>query len=258
MNKIKTVSIILILSLMTFTTNLNIVKAAALPKNATDCNTILQGAVDSFNQLKEKLPTVEACYKTENLANCQNILSRMSGVVKNTKTAKNVCIENKYVTSSNSNVVAFDKIVSSNTTIQSDYKKIKVIDSTDYKDYYIWATSCGSIEDIPRSLPRIIRNLYDAIKILVPIVIIFMGILDFAKAVLASDESKMSKSISKFIRRIIAGLIVFFVLAITEAIFGLVADSGKNGEISKSDLTQCIACFISNSNACGPEYQIKD
>lgn len=48
-------------------------------------------------------------------------------------------------------------------------------------------------------------------RIIVPILLILFGTLDFAKAVISSKEDEMKKAQSKFIRRLIAGVAVFLV-----------------------------------------------
>lgn len=56
------------------------------------------------------------------------------------------------------------------------------------------------------------------IRILVPILIILLGTLDFGKAVLAGKEDEMKKAQSTFIKRLIAGVIVFFIPLLVDLI----------------------------------------
>lgn len=49
------------------------------------------------------------------------------------------------------------------------------------------------------------------VKILVPIILLVTGVLDFAKAIFSSSEDEMKKAQSKFIKRIIAAVVVFLV-----------------------------------------------
>lgn len=104
-------------------------------------------------------------------------------------------------------------------------------------------TCGGNAENkIPARVPHFIRGLYNTLKILIPIIIIGLGMFDFVKAVVASKESEMDDKKSSFIRRLIAGIIVFFIMAVVQWIFGLLND--------KDNLMGCLSCFLSDENAC--------
>lgn len=49
------------------------------------------------------------------------------------------------------------------------------------------------------------------LRIAVPIIIIILGTIDFASAVLAADDDKMKKAQSRFVKRLIIGLLIFFI-----------------------------------------------
>ena len=49
---------------------------------------------------------------------------------------------------------------------------------------------CGGLEDVV----RIIKNVVDIIKILIPIGLIVYGLLDLGKAVIAGKEDEMKKA----------------------------------------------------------------
>lgn len=90
--------------------------------------------------------------------------------------------------------------------------------------------------ELPKAIPIFVSNIIKLIKILVPILLIVMGMIDFARAVMASDEKQMKESQSRFIRRILGAIIIFFVVAIVQFIFNLL--SGTN------DLSNCLNCFV--------------
>lgn len=104
--------------------------------------------------------------------------------------------------------------------------------------------SCGSLDYIPSALPYFTNNLYKVVKWLVPIILILMGTIDFVRAVISQDENSMKSSTNRFIRRLIAAVVIFFVLAIVQFIISVVNASGK------SDLTECIDCFINDNDEC--------
>lgn len=59
----------------------------------------------------------------------------------------------------------------------------------------------------------LLKKIYRIIKILVPVLIVLLSIVDFLKVVLLSDEKDYNNAWNKFIKRIVVG-IVFFVLPV--------------------------------------------
>lgn len=105
--------------------------------------------------------------------------------------------------------------------------------------------SCGNIDELPAGLPGFIRGIYNIVKIIIPVAIIILGMLDFAKAVTASETKDMKEYQSKFIRRLISGLLVFFVLAGVQWAFGLVNKAGSESVLG------CVECFFVSEDSCG-------
>lgn len=105
---------------------------------------------------------------------------------------------------------------------------------------------CGGLDGfgIPAGLPNFTRGLYNTIKIMVPIVIIVLGILDFAKASMASKEQDMKEYQNKFIRRLIAGVAVFFILTIVNFAFSQTKLDDSNGFL------RCLSCLSTKESAC--------
>lgn len=107
---------------------------------------------------------------------------------------------------------------------------------------------CGNLgeQGIPAGIPRFTRNVYTLIQIVVPVAIIILGIVDMAKAVTASDEKVMKESQSKLIRRLIAGVIILFVLTIVKTAFKLANFEDSSGILA------CISCLSSDERDCTP------
>ena len=76
-------------------------------------------------------------------------------------------------------------------------------------------------------------------KILIPLILIIFGMIDFSKAVIASKDDQISKSINSLIKRIIAGIVVFFIPSLITAIFNLLELGGLNTDDGKN----CIYCM---------------
>ena len=87
----------------------------------------------------------------------------------------------------------------------------------------------GSPSD-PDSLRSFINEILKYPKILVPVIVIGLGILDIAKAVIASKEDEMRKAQSTFIKRVFIGVALFFVPTIVNILmhFADVVFGGAN------------------------------
>ena len=71
-------------------------------------------------------------------------------------------------------------------------------------------TFAGDTEN-PPSIAYIINQILAYVRILVPVAIILLGSLDFAKAVIASKEDEMKASQNRFAKRIVIGVAIFLV-----------------------------------------------
>lgn len=108
-------------------------------------------------------------------------------------------------------------------------------------------SACG-FDYMPSKLPNFTSGLYNIVKLLVPIILIIMGMIDFTKAMMASDENKMKDSQKKFINRLIAGVIIFLIMAVVQFVFKQIDTTTdyKNG------FTNCINCILNGDiGACG-------
>lgn len=82
--------------------------------------------------------------------------------------------------------------------------------SSDNSDVKI--TELNSCDDlISDDIRKIINDVMNIIRIAVPILLIVFGIIDFTKATFSGKEDEMKKHRDRFIKRIIAAIIVFLV-----------------------------------------------
>ena len=81
---------------------------------------------------------------------------------------------------------------------------------------------CGTVS-FPGELAHIIALVVNFIKIGIPILLIVWGMLDLGKAVIQQKEDDIKKGWKTFLSRLLAGLIVFFVITIVEFAINLVA-----------------------------------
>lgn len=100
---------------------------------------------------------------------------------------------------------------------------------------------CGGTY-FPSAVATLVRNLYNLVKLLVPVLIIIMGMVDLLRAVMASDEKKMAEATPKLIKKLIAGVTIFLIFTIVQFVFKNLL--GRNDALSNS-LFDCVTYFIS-------------
>ena len=74
---------------------------------------------------------------------------------------------------------------------------------------------------------------------------IFTIVFDFLKAVIASKEDEIKKGQQIFIRRLITGIIVFFIFSLVKLFISVVGDSNN-----KANVINCFSCIINNDENC--------
>jgi hypothetical protein len=90
-------------------------------------------------------------------------------------------------------------------------------------------------------LVGIVINIF---KIAIPIIIVLLGMLDLGKAVMASKDDEIKAAQGLLVKRLIYGVVIFFVVTLVQLVFGLV---GGN-----SDATGGRVCWDCATNPQGP------
>lgn len=90
-----------------------------------------------------------------------------------------------------------------NSSPDVDFSKINIKKNT------VTIENCNDI--FGEDLLKILHDAVNLVKILVPLILIALGIVDFAKAVFGSKEDDMKKSASRFIKRVIIAIVIFFI-----------------------------------------------
>ena len=94
----------------------------------------------------------------------------------------------------------------------------------------------GGVPELCKNLApvlRIVGIVVLGIKIVVPIILIVVGMIDLAKAVTEKDEKNIKDAQTKLIKRAIAAVIVFLVATLVGVIFTI---------LGKADYKQCMYC----------------
>lgn len=88
------------------------------------------------------------------------------------------------------------------------------------------------------------------IKIIVPLILIVLGSIDFAKAALSGDDKSTKDAAVQFGKRILIGLIIFFIPTIIDFFLSLV--KGTSEVVAKYE--NCTNCILNpnNSGKCSP------
>ena len=97
-------------------------------------------------------------------------------------------------------------------------------------------TLCEELEPVL----RIVGIAIFIIKVIVPIMLIIVGMLDMAKAVTEKDENKIKDAQHKLIKKAIAAVLVFLIVTIVGVLMNL---------IGAEDYKKCTTC-ITNPWGC--------
>ena len=95
---------------------------------------------------------------------------------------------------------------------------------------------------------KFVMIILDAVFIIVPIILILLLIIDFAKNVIAKEEGDMKKNLSLAIKRLVMCIALFLVVPITHTFIRLVGEDGQN----------FITCFNIAINRDVSGYSISD
>ena len=91
-------------------------------------------------------------------------------------------------------------------------------------------------------------NILNVVKIVIPILILSFGCIDFGKAVVASKDDEIKKALKSLMFRILAGAVIFFIPVIIKFAFSLV--DSFSGDIEK-DYNVCVSCLTGpGSSGC--------
>lgn len=107
-----------------------------------------------------------------------------------------------------------------------------------------WLTSskvsCGPIGNIPAKVPEIFSLLVLLFEIAVPVILVIIGMIDLSKGVMSQKEDEIKKGQQTFIKRLIAGALIFFIVALVKILVGAVGGGANN----KAGIVSCMNCFL--------------
>ena len=109
----------------------------------------------------------------------------------------------------------------------------------------VYAFKCVALGDevnIDDQLANITHYIILIIQILTPIILVVMGSIDLIKGITSQKEDEIKNGQKIFVKRLISGALVFFVIAVVKLLIGFAAGSRSNTIFS------CVNTFIK-----GPE-----
>lgn len=90
------------------------------------------------------------------------------------------------------------------------------------------------------------------VKIVIPIILIILGMIDFSKAVISSDDKVIKDSAFTLLKRVVAAIIIFFIPTIINVAFNYIA--GFSNSI-REDYLNCVNCLTSPGEKCDTSYE---
>lgn len=113
-----------------------------------------------------------------------------------------------------------------------------------------WLTSskvsCGTINNIPAKIPDITATIVNILQFAVPVILVIMGGFDLVKGVMSGKEDEIKKGQQSLIKRLLVGVIIFFIIALVKLLVGIAATN-----VSESNnIINCIDCFTKGSSSC--------
>ena len=107
-------------------------------------------------------------------------------------------------------------------------------------------TLCAGVA-VPDTLFNMVSLIIKGIKIVVPILLIIWGMIDFAKSVIAKKEEDIKKYQKAFVSRLISAILVFLVIIIVQLVVNILASIEKESEPggeNAGDIWSCSKKFI--------------
>ena len=80
------------------------------------------------------------------------------------------------------------------------------------------------------------------IKVVVPVILILVGMMDLAKAIMGKDDSEIKKAQSSLIKKIVVAVCVYLIVTIVGLVMNL---------IGNEDWKQCADCALNVTSAEG-------
>ena len=92
----------------------------------------------------------------------------------------------------------------------------------------------GAEAGIPEAIGNLVHLGFMIIQVVVPILLIIWGMMDFMKGLTKSDEDEIKKGQKQFIQRLIAAIICFLVVTVVQLVINVV------GSVTNDETTNTV------------------
>ncbi len=96
-----------------------------------------------------------------------------------------------------------------------------------FLDEMCGACASAGLGNIPNQVVNIIHIVFVAIKIGVPLILIFVGMFDMARAITLQKEDEIKKAQNLLVRKAVAAALVFLMLSLVSTLFSVVGGEGS-------------------------------
>lgn len=91
--------------------------------------------------------------------------------------------------------------------------------------------------------------LFFVVKIVIPLILVVFGCIDFAKAVLSNKDDDIKKSAKSLIIRVIAGIVIFLIPSVINMVINLIGDRADG--VYRGTFADCTSCMLKpNQEMC--------
>jgi len=97
---------------------------------------------------------------------------------------------------------------------------------------------------------RILGYVIQVIRWIVPLMLIVLGMVDFGKAAISSDEKAISKASSTLLKRFIAGLVVYFIPTLVMSFLSFLEITNGIEEKNNAEFGACTKCLFDPYKKC--------
>ena len=102
--------------------------------------------------------------------------------------------------------------------------------------------SCGKIKEVPYKFLQLSNTGINIIQIAVPVILVVMGAVDFIKAISSQKEDDIKKAQGAFIKRLIMGALVYFIVVIVKFLISVIGNDDS--------IWGCVECFVVDAGSC--------
>lgn len=84
------------------------------------------------------------------------------------------------------------------------------------------------------------------VKIVIPMLLIILGVVDFSKAAISGKDDETKKSLTTLMWRAVSAVVIFFIPTLVTLVMGLVANFKDSG--AQADFEVCRTCILDPKN----------